>query len=157
MSDEMIRALAAKGGVIMINFGSSFLTEEAKQWYDHMDEDRKVFLDQNGLDEHGPEAEQFQEDYRVEHPFPFATLDDVMAHFQHVIDLAGVAHVGIGSDFDGVGDSLPAGMKDVSNYPNLIEKFLQAGFAKQDIEAILGGNLMRVWRAAEDYAASNRG
>jgi membrane dipeptidase len=154
MSDDMIRALAARGGVIMINFGSSFLTEEARQWYDHMDEDRKLFLDQNGLDEHGPEAEQFSDDYRVEHPFPFATLDDVMAHFQHVIGLVGVAHVGIGSDFDGVGDSLPEGLKDVSHYPNLVEKFLEAGYSTEDIAAILGGNLMRVWRAAEDYAAA---
>jgi membrane dipeptidase len=157
MSDDMIRALAARGGVIMINFGSSFLTEEARQWYDHMDEDRKLFLDQNGLDEHGPEAEQFSDDYRVEHPFPFATLDDAMAHFQHVIGLVGVAHVGIGSDFDGVGDSLPEGLKDVSHYPNLVEKFLEAGYSTEDIAAILGGNLMRVWRAAEDYAAATGG
>ena len=154
MSDGMIQALAASGGVIMLNFGSSFLTEEGRQWYDHMDADRKAFLEQNGFSEHGPEADRFQQDYRTEHPFPFATLDDVMAHFRHVIDLVGVAHVGIGSDFDGVGDSLPEGMKDVSHYPNLIEKFLQAGYAAEDIEAILGGNLMRVWRAAEDYAAS---
>ena len=157
MSDEMIRALAAKGGVVMVNFGSSFLTEEARLWYDHMGEDRKAFLDHNGFDEHGPEAEQFQKDYRVEHPFPYATLDDVMAHFKHVIDLVGVAHVGIGSDFDGVGESLPEGMKDVSDYPNLIGRFLQAGYSAEDIEAILGGNLMRVWRAAEDYAASGNG
>jgi membrane dipeptidase len=157
MSDEMIQALAASGGVIMLNFGSSFLTDAGRQWYDHMSEDRKAFLDQNGFSEHGPEAESFQEDYRVEHPFPYATLDDVMAHFRHVIDLVGVAHVGIGSDFDGVGDSLPQGMKDVSHYPNLVEKFLRAGYSTEDIEAILGGNLMRVWRAAEDYAASASG
>ena len=157
MSDEMIQALAARDGVIMLNFGSSFLTEKARRWYDHMDEDRKAWLDHNGFDEHGPEAEQFQKDYRVEHPFPYATLDDVMAHFQHVIALVGVAHVGIGSDFDGVGDSLPQGMKDVSHYPNLVDRFLQAGYSAEDIEAILGGNLMRVWRTAEDYAASASG
>lgn len=153
MSDEMIVALAAKGGVIQINFGSSFLTEEARQWYVGMGEARKAFLEQNNLDEHGFEAQDFQRRYRETNPFPFATLDDVMAHFKHVIDLVGVKHVGLGSDFDGVGDSLPEGMKDVSFYPALVQRFLEDEFSFDDIEAILGGNLLRVWRANEDYAA----
>jgi len=157
MSDDMIRALAAKGGVIMINFGSSFLTEEAMRWFEQMKAVREDYLAQNGFDEHGQEAEHFYKAYREDHPFPYADLDDVFAHFRHVIELAGVAHVGIGSDFDGVGDSLPEGLKDVSNYPNLVEKFLVAGYSAADIEAILGGNLMRVWRAAEDYAAATGG
>ncbi len=114
MSDEMIKALAAKGGVIMINFGSSFLTEEAMQWFEQMKARRETFLEQNGLDEHDAQAEVFAKDYRESHPFPYASLDDLVAHFTHVIDLVGVTHVGIGSDFDGVGDSLPEGMKDVS-------------------------------------------
>ena len=124
MSDEMIKAMAAKGGVIMINFGSSFLTEEARQWYDRMDAEREKFLQKNDLDEHGEEADAFQERYREAHPFPYATLDDLVAHFDHVIALVGARHVGIGSDFDGVGDSLPDGMKDVSFYPHLIERSL---------------------------------
>ena len=157
MSDEMIRALAAKGGVIMVNFGSSFLTEQARQWFEAMKEVRKKFLEHNGFDEHGEEAEQFQLDYREEHPYPYANLDDLVAHLTHVIDLVGVAHVGIGSDFDGVGDSLPEGMKDVSFYPGLVAKLLEKDFSVADIEAILGANLMRVWRKAEDYAASERG
>jgi membrane dipeptidase len=157
MSDEMIKALAAKGGVIMINFGSSFLTEEARQWYDRMSEARKSYLSRNGFDEHGSEAEVFQQDYRAAHPFPYANLDDLVAHFTHVIRLVGVAYVGIGSDFDGVGDSLPEGMKDVSFYPALVEKLLAKGHTAADIEAILGGNLLRVWRAVEDYAAASRG
>ena len=156
MSDEMIEALAAKGGVIMINFGSSFLTEEARQWYDRMDAEREKFLQQNGLDEHGEEADAFQERYREAHPFPYATLDDLVAHFDHVIALVGARHVGIGSDFDGVGDSLPEGMKDVSFYPQLIEQFLLKEYSEEDIEAIMGGNLLRVWRAVEEYAAEAR-
>ena len=156
MSDDMIRALAAGGGVIMVNFGSSFLTEEARQWFDHMKEARKAFLQQNGLDEHDMEAEAFQGSYRAEHPFPYASLDDLTAHFEHIIGLVGVAHVGIGSDFDGVGDSLPAGMKDVSFYPALIAKLLDKGHSEEDIEAIMGGNLLRVWRAVEQYAISSR-
>jgi len=157
MSDEMIKALAAKGGVIMINFGSSFLTEEAMQWFEQMKAKRKTFLEHNGLDEHDAQAEAFAEDYRESHPFPYASLDDLVAHFTHAIDLVGVTHVGIGSDFDGVGDSLPEGMKDVSFYPGLVEKLLARGYSADDIEAILGGNLLRVWRAVEDHAAVPRG
>jgi membrane dipeptidase len=156
MSDGMIRALADKGGVIMINFGSTFLTGEAQQWYVTMVAARKAWLEEHGFDEQAPEGERFQQDYRASHPFPYATLDDLVAHFLHVIGLVGVAHVGIGSDFDGVGDSLPVGMKDVESYPNLVEKLLEQGLGEDDVEAILGGNLLRVWQAVDDYAAAPR-
>lgn len=154
MSDDMIRALAAKGGVIMVNFGSSFLTREAREWRDRMGEEREAFLKQNGLDEHGEEAEGFEKRYREAHPFPYATLDDLVAHFEHVIALVGIRHVGMGSDFDGVGDSLPVGVKDVSAYPNLVAKLLEKGYSDDDIEAIMGGNLLRVWRAVEEHATA---
>jgi membrane dipeptidase len=152
MSDEMIKALAAKGGVIQINFGSTFLTAEARTWYDEMDAAREAFLEENGFDEDGEEAELFEKSYREAQPFPFATMDDLVATYQHVIDLVGVGHVGIGSDFDGVGDSLPTGIKDVADYPNLIEALLRLEYPVEDIAMIMGGNLMRVWRAAEDAA-----
>jgi membrane dipeptidase len=152
MSDEMIRALAKNGGVIQINFGSSFVNKEAWEWYETMDELRTAYLEANGLDEDGDEAEQFEKDYRIEHPFPFATLDDLVANFEHVINLVGTEHVGIGSDFDGVGDSLPEGMKDVSYYPALIEALLKREYTVDNVKAIMGGNLMRVWREVEDHA-----
>ena len=157
MSDEMIKALARNGGVIQINFGSSFLTQEGREWYDRMDEARTEFLEQNGLDEHGEEAGKFQDEYREKHPFPYASLDDVVAAFQHVIGLVGVAHVGIGSDFDGVGDSLPVGMKSVADYPKLIAELLRLEYPVEDISAIMGGNLMRVWQAAEAYSRQAAG
>lgn len=153
MSDAMIQALAKNGGVIQINFGSSFLLHEAKEWHYTMDDLRTVYLEANGLEKHGEEAQQFEKDYRIEHPFPYATLDDLVASFEYVIDLVGAEHVGIGSDFDGVGDSLPAGMKDVSYYPALIEALLKREYPVEVIQAILGGNLMRVWRQVEAYAA----
>lgn len=153
MNDEMIKAMADKGGVIQINFGSSFLTAEAMNWYEQMSDARDVFLAKNGFDKNGEEARQFGLSYREAHPLPFATLDDVVAHFQHVIDLVGVDHVGIGSDFDGVGDSLPVGMKSVADYPNLIEALLKLEYSVDDIAKIMGGNLMRVWRATDTYAA----
>jgi membrane dipeptidase len=122
-----------------------------------MDEAREAFLQRNGFDEHGEEAEAFGKTYRDEHPFPYADLDDVVAHFTHVIELVGIEYVGFGSDFDGVGDSLPEGMKDVSFYPALIERLLQLEYSVQDVEAIMSGNLLRVWRATEAHARQASG
>ena len=153
MSDEMIKALAKNGGVIQINFGSSFVNKEARDWRETMVELRDIYLEANGLDKHDDESKQFEQDYRLEHPYPYATLDDLVANFEHVIGLVGAEHVGIGSDFDGVGDSLPAGMKDVSYYPALIEALLKREYTVDVIQAIMGGNLMRVWSEVEDHAA----
>lgn len=157
MSDEMIKALAKNGGVIQINFGSGFLRQPAREWYETMDELRTAYLDANSLDENGSEAEQFQVDYRAGNPYPFATLDDLVAVFEHVIALVGAEHVGIGSDFDGVGDSLPSGMKDVSYYPALIEALLKREYPVDTIRAIMGGNLLRVWRKVELYSNEQAG
>ncbi len=155
MSDEMIRVLASNGGIIMINFGSTFLTPEARAWSDAMDAARDAWSAETGHETDGPEATEWQKSYRKTFPLPFADVSDVADHFDHVIGLVGADHVGVGSDYDGVGDSLPTGLKDVASYPNLVEEFLRRGYAKKDIEAILGGNVMRVWRQVENYAASS--
>ena len=81
-----------------------------------------------------------------------ATLDQVLDHIDHVKELIGVEHIGIGSDYDGVGDSLPVGLKDVSSYPNLVQGLLDRGYTDEEIKMILGGNLMRVWQQVEEYA-----
>jgi len=153
MSDDMIRELAARGGVIQINFGSPFLTAEANKWFADMMAARGAYLEKNGLADDSPEAEAFTKDYGREHPMPYADLSDVLDHIDHVVQLVGVEHVGVGSDFDGVGDSLPVGLKDVSDYPNLVDGLLARGFTPDQIRLILGGNLMRVWRAVEAHAA----
>ena len=152
MSDEMIQALAKNGGVIQINFGSGFLHQQSREWRDAMGEAQSAFLEANGLDDHSDEASQFEKDYRREHPYPFATMEDLLANFEHVVKLVGAEHVGIGSDFDGVGDSLPEGMKDVSYYPALIEGLLKREYPVDAIRGIMGGNLMRVWREVEAQA-----
>ena len=152
MSDEMIKALAKNGGVIQVTFGSSFLTQQANDWSKTLDEKRTAYLEANGLDEDGSEAQQYSKDYRLEHPLPYATLDDLVAGFEHVISLVGADHVGIGSDFEGVGDSLPIGMKDVSFYPALIEELLKREYPVDTIRAIMGGNLLRVWSEVEAHA-----
>ena len=71
-----------------------------------------------------------------------------------VVELAGIDHVGLGSDFDGVGDTLPVGLKDVAGFPNLVAGLLRRGYADDDIEKILSGNIMRVWTQVERYAAA---
>jgi len=154
MSDEMIKALADEGGVIMINFGSSFLTEEANSsgYYGAF----AAWLEENGFEESAENEATFRAEFFGEAGYPYATLDQVLDHFDHVVEIAGVDYVGIGSDFDGVGDSLPVGLKDVSQYPNLIEGLLERGYSEEDIGKILSGNLFRVWRAVEDYAASQQ-
>ena len=152
MTDEMIVALAKNGGVIQINWGSGFLTAEANAYSTKMWATRTAWLKEKGFDEDGEEAKQYGEDYRANQPFPYATMAQVVDHFDHVIKLVGVDHVGIGSDFDGVGDSLPVGLKDVSQYPNLVAEFLRRGYSESDIAKILGGNLLRVWGEVEAYA-----
>lgn len=155
MSDEMIEALAANGGVIQINIGSSFIKQEAHEWFNTMAEKRRAYLAEHDLPPHGDAASKWGKEYRIDNPFPYATMDDVLANFEHVIKLAGIEHVGIGSDFDGVGDSLPEGFKDVSHYPALIAGFLKHGYSEDNIRAIMGGNLMRVWREVEAFAGKS--
>lgn len=148
MDDDMVRALAKNGGVIMINFGSSFIAAMANQ-YSAL---RKAAAKQAGV----PDDDAFELAFRQQNPYPFATLETVLDHIDHVTKLVGVDYVGIGSDYDGVGDSLPVGLKDVSTYPNLIEGLLQRGYSEADIEKILSGNLLRVWREVEAFAAQSK-
>lgn len=158
MSDDMIEALAGQGGVIMINYGSAFLTAEANGYGDRRDAAYESWLKETGEVDTDATRDVFRASYRADYPYPYAHLDDVLDHIDHVVDLIGTAdHVGIGSDYDGVGDSLPIGLKDVSSYPNLIAGMLERGYSDGQIEKILGGNLLRVWRANEAYAAATMG
>lgn len=156
MSDDMIRRLAEEGGVIMINFGSSFLTDEAHQYGEARGDAYEAWLEERGAEDEDALREEFNEIYdQANGPYPFATLAQTLDHFDHVVQLTGgTDHVGIGSDYDGVGDSLPIGLKDVSSYPNLVEGLLERGYSDEDIRRILGANLLRVWRAVE--AAGHR-
>lgn len=153
LDDERIVKLAEKGGVIQINFGSSFLTAAANAWSLAAWKAEQAFRAEQGAKEGSAELDAFRAEYVKQHPMPRATLDDVVAHVEHVIEIAGVDHVGIGSDFDGVGPTLPTELADVSMYPNLIAALLARGHSEADVEKIAGGNLLRVWREAERVAA----
>ena len=153
MSDDMIVRLAEAGGIIMINYGSSFLSSEANEYGMRRWAESDAWIAANpDIDEETAEA-QFAEMFENEHgPYPFADLDTVLDHIDHVVDIAGIDALGIGSDYDGVGDSLPTGLKDVSSYPNLVRGLLERGYSEADIKKILGENLLRVWLAVEAYA-----
>jgi membrane dipeptidase len=152
MSDDMVRALGAAAGVIQINFGSSFVSAEARAYSDRARLVIGAFQRDNGLTSDSAELQAFRRQYRIENPYPFASLDTVLDHIDRTVELAGIDAVGIGSDYDGVGDTLPVGLKDVSAYPNLMEGLAERGYSQQEIQKIMGGNLMRVWRAVETFA-----
>ena len=155
MNDDMIKALGDNGGVMMINFGSAFINEEARQYSLKRWPASRAFVAEHTTLSREDALQQFNAAWEAEHgPMPYATLDDVLDHFDHVVALVGVDHVGVGSDYDGVGDSLPTGLKDVSAYPNLVEGLLRRGYSEADIRKILGENLLRVSQAVEDYAAT---
>lgn len=154
LDDERIARLAAKGGVLQINFGSSFLTAAANAWSLEAWKAEQAFRTERGAKEGSAELDAFRAAYVERHPMPRATLADVVAHVEHVIEVAGVDHVGLGSDFDGVGPTLPTELADVSMYPNLIAALLARGHSETDVEKIAGGNLLRVWREAERVAAA---
>lgn len=152
MDDALIRALAENGGVIMINFGSGFLTTAANEWRNRFRPAMAAYAKRHGLKRGDPAMKAFIDDYRSLHPYPYSTVSDVADHIDHVVEIAGISAVGIGSDYDGVGDTLPVGLKDVSTYPNLVAELLRRGYDEDAIGKILGGNLMRVWKAVEGAA-----
>jgi membrane dipeptidase len=144
MSDDMIRALAANGGVIQINFGASFLDSVARANDSLLDSLTKI-LEEKKLTSADPEAEPIIAQFGKQHKELFSDVERVADHIDHVVQIAGIDHVGIGSDYDGVGDSLPYGLKDVSAYPNLIAVLLKRGYSPEDIAKICYKNVFRVW------------
>ncbi|MCH8071707.1 MAG: dipeptidase [Proteobacteria bacterium] len=155
IADDMIVRLAENGGVVMINYGSAFLTQAANEYGNARRDAFAAYLEESGAEESDETEAAFRTEYEKTHgPFPYATLDETLDHFDHVVKLTSIEHVGIGTDYDGVGDSLPIGLKDVSSYPHLVEGLLRRGYSEDDIRKILGQNLLRVWREVEVVAAS---
>jgi membrane dipeptidase len=152
MSDDMIKILAKNGGVIQISFGSDFLSQTYREKQTETRKAIVAYFSVHHLSDHDAKGRSFARRYRLRHPVPHADVKDVVAHIDHVVKLVGIDHVGIGSDFDGVGDSLPVGLEDVSKYPNLIYELLKAGYSNEDIRKICGENLLRVWSKVEGVA-----
>lgn len=145
MSDDMIRALGKNGGVIQINFGASFLDSVARTNSKLLDSLEAVLAEKK-LTSRDAEAQSIIDGFIKNHKELFSDVERVADHIDHVKKLAGIDHIGIGSDYDGVGDSLPVGLKDVSQYPNLIFVLLKRGYTPEEIEKICYLNVKRVWQ-----------
>jgi len=155
MSDDMIRALASKGGVVNINFNIAYLDRKAydafAQFRDQRDRDIADMLGLNGGNSRRWEMKRaIQERYRAE--LPKVGIDAALRMIDHAVKVAGADHVGFGSDFDGVSGMVPAGMEDVSKYPELVRGLIGMGYPDEDIRKIMGENLLRVMRATEEAA-----
>jgi membrane dipeptidase len=156
MTDEMLKALAQNGGVVHINYYNSFLDDDHRARaaaLKELEKRRREIEKTLAADPKQREAELRklnQEQIAAAGRLPLSRLID---HFEHAAKVAGVDHVGLGSDFDGVNDQLPEGMEDISKIPNLVEGLKERGFSEPDVEKVLGGNTLRVMREVEEAAA----
>ncbi len=156
MTDEMIRALAKNGGVININFYSKFLDPVyarahdaiSKQADSDVEAARKPLAQEGKRLSYGAET-KIRRKYEAQLPTP--GFERIADHIDHAVKVAGVDHVGLGSDFDGV-DSIPRGMEDASKLPNLVRELARRGYREDDLVKILGGNMLRVMREVEEVA-----
>ena len=145
LDDERIERLARNGGVIHITFGGSFLTSEIQEReqpvWDH--------IEGQGISINSVRGHQLSHEYREQHGIGYASISDVVDHIDHAVSLVGVDHVGLGSGFDGSGDCMPTGLRDVSDYGALVDALKERGYTEHEIEKIASGNLLRVWAEVE--------
>jgi len=142
MSDEMIRALAAKGGVIQINFGSIFLNPVTNKEFVKLREEIRQYVEAHNLK--GDEKNNYTRQRFEQAQFTKTRVSEVAEHIDHVVKLVGADHVGLGSDFDGV-EQVPEGLQDVSGYPNLLYELLKRGYSEEALKKICGEDFLRVW------------
>ena len=150
MSDDMIIKLAESNGLILINFGSSFVNELSNKKFDQIDKKVENWKIKNKINDI-KEINKFKNRI-IEEEKPFATIEDVINAIDHVVKLVGIDHVGFGSDFDGLGNTLPYNLKNVSDYPNVILGLLKKNYSEEDIEKICYKNLFRTWNEILEFS-----
>ena len=160
MTDEMIRALAKKGGVVQINFYCGYLNPAAaKASAARMEKLQPMLAELRQKHAGDPQAMRkiFREIRSTVAPDPaiHGTLADVVRHINHVVEIAGVDHVGLGSDFDGV-QCVPEGLSGVQMWPNLTRALLEQGYTAEEIRKIYGENTLRLMEEVEHVAQSTR-
>lgn len=146
--DEVLQGLPANGGVIMVNFFSGFLVPESAQKMANMFNVRRDLRAQFADD---AEYDAAVEEWRRDNPMEPGSLEHLLAHIDHIARVAGIDHVGLGSDYDGV-TMLPEGLADVSTYPRITAGLLERGYTPEDVRKVLGENMLRVMREAEKVA-----
>lgn len=152
VSDQIIQKIAEKDGMVMITFGGSFLDQAYSEKNTANRTHLVEWLQENNLNRDDSAAQEYISSYTTAHKAT-VHVSKVAEHIDHVIKLVGIDHVGLGSDFDGVGDSLPEGLKDASMYPNLIAELMKLGYSKEDIEKICHKNFFRVWNTVTKNSA----
>jgi membrane dipeptidase len=149
--DEILARLPANGGTCMVNFVPAFVSQACRDWERGFAEDAKRRgFDFKNVPGRG-QAKELRQEWIAKHPRPAVKLAEVADHAEHVREVAGVDHVGIGSDYDGV-DWLPEGLEDTSCYPALIAELLRRGWSEEDCGKLASGNIIRTLRAAEETA-----
>ena len=156
MTDDMIRALARKGGVMGINFYSAFLDQPYRDAHEKIAKqvEAEVEAARAGRAKQGKRLTYVEETAiakKFEPGLPTPGFERIADHIDHAVRVGGIDHVGLGSDFDGV-DSIPHGMEDASKLPNLVRELARRGYNEEDLKKILGGNLLRVMRQVEEVA-----
>lgn len=148
--DDALRRVTANGGIVMVNFAPGFVSEAARAASEPLE---AAWPRLGALYPSDPKrADSELRAFSAQHPVPDATLAQVADHIEHIRAVAGIDHVGIGSDFDGIGRT-PVGLEDVSKYPALLEELLRRGWSDDDVAKVAGGNILRVMREAERVAA----
>jgi membrane dipeptidase len=148
--DEVLRRMPDNGGLVMVNFGCFFISAEVTGWRAAQKAERERLETLHPADPDAVDAGA--ESWLEAHPIPRVTVADVADHIDHIRRLAGIDHVGLGSDFDGV-MALPEGLEDVSAYPNLLAELLRRGYSHDEVAKVAGHNLLRVMESAERVAA----
>jgi membrane dipeptidase len=147
--DDVLARLAVNGGVCMVAFVPFFVSQECTDWMARL----KAFAAGRGLDPKNlAQVFGLLPEWEKDHPMPAATLAQVADHVEHVREVAGIAHVGIGGDYDGT-PTLPQGLHDVSRYPALFHELQRRRWSEADLKALAGANILRVLRDAESCAA----
>jgi membrane dipeptidase len=146
--DEILARLPGNNGVCLVTFVPAFVSQECREWHNGVQEE----MERRGMDrEDYPGYKAVRDELAAASPPPQATLAQVADHIEHVRDVAGADHVGIGSDFDGTTD-LPEGLGDVSCYPALFAELLDRGWSEDDCARLAGRNVLRVMRDAEAFS-----
>ncbi|MEG3144263.1 dipeptidase [Sphingomonas sp. RT2P30] len=160
VSDEVFKLVAANGGVVMVNYATPYISDAYRRWQADEAAEKMRFNapPYGGLYIGQPDkAAAAMAEWRKAHPMPQVAMSEVADHIEHIAKVAGVDNVGLGSDYDGVGEQLPEGMADVSTYPALLAELMRRGWSDEDIRKVAGENVLRVMARAEAVAASMAG